>query len=796
VWLVCPASLVGAAGGEMEADWLDGYNVVWKSQSEKSPDSMPVGGGDIGLNVWVQNDELLFYVGRSGTFDENNQMLKLGRVRIKLTPNPFCADGEFRQELKLRQGYIEIAARNPGAASTNIKVWVEVFRPVIRVELDGDTATTVEAQYESWRTAPRKLEDGKVHRTSCFSMVGYPGKVQTYPDHIEFSKDGVLWYHRNNNDDLVFDKDVHGQGLDEVKDELWNPLKDLTFGGLLNGEGMVAAGTSSGRYVDTNFKAWRLRSKKPAKTHELKVFLHTAQAASVDDWKRGLNRLAAATEPSKAEAFERNLDWWSKFWDRSHVRLNPDRPDRHDKVWQIGRNYQLFRYMLACNGYGEYPSKFNGSLFTTDPGYMGGKYGKDETPDFRAWGGGSFTAQNQRLVYWPMIKNGDFDLMHSQFDFYRRGLGAAEARTKVYWGHEGCSFTEQIEQFGLPIGSHYGWANSRIKRRNRPKDFEFGVQVNTSCKYEFAHQLDFAFMVLEYLRFSGRDISDYMPFVESAVKFYDEHYQFRCKQLTGKPLDENGHLVIYPSTGGESFVGAKNPADSIAGLKAVVSRMLELPHRYGPPAKKEQWRAMLERVPPLPLREVNGRSILSPAVSWTRFQCGEITQLYSVFPFGLYGIGKPDLQLAIDTWQHDDLLGERQMDEDLRAGPRNYICWYQGPIFTARLGLTDEARNYAVRKLTHQSRRYPAFWINPGFDQEPDVDHGGAGMIALQEMLMQTDGRKIYLFGAWPKYWDVDFKLHAPYQTTIEAMLRNGKIESLKVTPQHRRDDVTIMGTD
>jgi hypothetical protein len=69
-------------------------------------------------------------------------------------------------------------------------------------------------------------------------------------------------------------------------------------------------------------------------------------------------------------------------------------------------------------------------------------------------------------------------------------------------------------------------------------------------------------------------------------------------------------------------------------------------------------------------------------------------------------------------------------------------------------------------------------------------------MIALQEMLMQTDGRKIYLFGAWPKYWDVDFKLHAPYQTTIEAMLRNGKIESLKVTPQHRRDDVTIMGTD
>lgn len=39
------------------------------------------------------------------------------------------------------------------------------------------------------------------------------------------------------------------------------------------------------------------------------------------------------------------------------------------------------------------------------------------------------TAQNQRLVYWPMLKSGDFDLMKSQFDFYLRLLPTAEART-------------------------------------------------------------------------------------------------------------------------------------------------------------------------------------------------------------------------------------------------------------------------------------------------------------------------------------------------------------------------------
>ena len=68
---------------------LNDYNIVWNSQSQNSSESMPCGGGDIGLNVWVENGELLFYMSRSGTFDENNSMLKLGRVRIKLTPNPF-----------------------------------------------------------------------------------------------------------------------------------------------------------------------------------------------------------------------------------------------------------------------------------------------------------------------------------------------------------------------------------------------------------------------------------------------------------------------------------------------------------------------------------------------------------------------------------------------------------------------------------------------------------------------------------------------------------------------------------
>ena len=96
-----------AVEGVENLEWLDQYNVVWTTQSKSAGESMPVSGGDIGLNVWVEKGELLFYIGRAGYRDENGALLKAGRVRVQLTPNPFN-NGAFRQELRLREGYVLI----------------------------------------------------------------------------------------------------------------------------------------------------------------------------------------------------------------------------------------------------------------------------------------------------------------------------------------------------------------------------------------------------------------------------------------------------------------------------------------------------------------------------------------------------------------------------------------------------------------------------------------------------------------------------------------------------------------
>ena len=56
----------------VSALWSRHANVIWNTPSRNSSESMPCGGGDIGMNIWVEEGDILFYLSRSGTFDENN----------------------------------------------------------------------------------------------------------------------------------------------------------------------------------------------------------------------------------------------------------------------------------------------------------------------------------------------------------------------------------------------------------------------------------------------------------------------------------------------------------------------------------------------------------------------------------------------------------------------------------------------------------------------------------------------------------------------------------------------------
>ena len=687
---------------------------VWTTQSRNSSESMPCGGHDIGMNVWVEDGDVLFYVSQSGWFDENNTLLKAGRWRIHFDNLP--AVGTFEQRLCLDDGAVYITL-----GDMKIRLWADVLEPVVFCDISSKKKVKTALSYESWRYKDRNITKAECQQTSYKWTL--PDGTVTFADSIEVLNNLLHFYHQNRSE-TVFDYTVKREFLEEVKDQLYNPIGGLRMEGTMKINGLLYKGTHDGEYAGTDYRAWDFCGETK---------------------KGGFSIcLGKATCPAGISK-KRSAQWWHQYWQRSWIQTD------NKEAAEMVRNYELFRYMLGCNAYGQWPTKFNGGLFTFDPLFIpdGLPENGKGTPDYRKWGGGTMTAQNQRLVYWPMLKSGDADMMKAQLDTYLRMLPTAKLWAQHFWGHGGACFPEQIENSGLPNPAEYG----------KPKPGQDrGVGRNAWLEYEWDTALEFCMMALQAREYAPETSWDkYEPLIAECLKFFDEHYQYEANKRGAKTFDANGKLVIYPGSGCETYKMAYNPSCTIAALKAVL----------------EKWgrdSAMLSRIPEIPMRVIGGDTCIAPAIVWERIQNVETPQLYPVFPWRIYGLGRPGLQTALNTYAKDPHALEMRSSKG----------WKQDNIWAACLGLTDEARRLNLEKLGSGPYRFPAFW-DPGFDWAPDHNRGGAGMIGVQEMLLQeTPEGELLLFPAWPKEWNAKFRLHATGGRIVEAEINNGKISLTK----------------
>src|SRR6185312_14666787 len=118
------------------ASTIQQNNISWKTVGGSSHASMPLGNGDIGLNVWTQtNGNLCFYISKTDAWDENGRLLKIGKVVVNISPNPFADDKPFVQTLDIYNGKIDIRGGN-GANVIHLKIWVDANNPVIHVDAE------------------------------------------------------------------------------------------------------------------------------------------------------------------------------------------------------------------------------------------------------------------------------------------------------------------------------------------------------------------------------------------------------------------------------------------------------------------------------------------------------------------------------------------------------------------------------------------------------------------------------------------------------------------------------------
>lgn len=735
--LGAPSVSEGETAGLPEAA-LDSCNVVWETPSTGPNGSMPLGNGEVGLNVWVEKDgDLLFYVSRTDSWSECSRLLKLGRVRVSFSPNPFAGQAPFRQELKLRQGRVEIVA-----GPVKLDVFAAADRPVIYVAGRSETPVEVKVSLENWRTMRHVLKGTEL--VSSWTMRMAPDNVEVWesPDVVHKAPgDAVAWYHRNAYSIVPFT--LRHQSLESAASQVRDPLAHRTFGGWISAAGFVQAGKAA------------LRSAKPVREFDVRIATHAAQTETAEEWLRHVEEISGQS-PDAATAQRTTAAWWNDFWNRSWIFVEGDQADR------VTRAYALQRWITACGGRGNYPIKFNGSIFTINPKYTESKL--DFNADWRAWGD-CYWWQNTRLPYLPMLARGDFDQMRPLFRFYREAVPLCRARAKRYHGVEGVYFPETMTIFGAYSNGDYGW--DRTGRE--PKEV-----LCPYWQYAWQQGLELVMLMLDYYdhvrddAFLTRELT---PMAHDVLKYYDTRFR----------RDEHGKLVINPTQSAETYwYDVTNDTPSVAGLESVLSRLLALPADRVPAAERAYWTKMREAVPALPLKTEEGKTFILPAAVFNpkRSNC-ENPELYPISPFRLLGVGKPNLETGIETYQ--------------RRIAKATFGWSIDGHCAALLGMTEEAKRQLLARVgnSHQNHRFPAMW-GPNYDWVPDQDHGGNLMLALQYMAMQADDGKIYLLPAWPKNWNVQFKLHAPGNTVVEADYREGKLAKLKVTPSERRKDVVV----
>ncbi len=774
------AAAVIAAGycGVARASDVARYNVVWDSPSKDASGVMPLGNGDIAAGVYaIENGDLYLLLSKNDAYTYQGDIFKTGRVRVSLSPNPFQAGKPFRQTLDLATGSIRIEADG-----VTLRIWADANRPVYHVEITGPEELTVTARPEFW----------KRFNHCSFNNGGYtlpdavPAKEPTQD--VKLERNGrILWYYAVGNRSIYAD-DLKAYNVESMAAKFADPFRFNTFGNLLEmevgGQKAEVRGQTSPEQKDRVLAG-------TGKVFDIRIHALTLQAPETAKWIEAIEGLAAKPVETKAD-WKKHCHWWSAFWDRSWISVSDitvaadsrgklsgeaasGQREDEDGGALVAQSYNVFRFLMACQSRGRVQTKFNGGLFTQQLMLKEKRAFAADQPDGRSltheddrlWGR-RFTYQNQRLLYWPMLASGDFDLMKPFFDYYSSRLEMRRAITKAWFGHEGAYFRENIE----PTGA---------ERESCPTPqiiLPLKTKVGEKYKgwyhdYYFTGGLETTAMMLDYVNFSGdtafRD-NVLVPFAREVLLFFDKHYQ----------RGADGKLRLDPAQVLETWWIAVNPAPDIGGLRFCLDELLTM--KAGSADDQARWKAFRAEIPEIFMRTLDGRQAVAPAEKYERMSNSENGELYPVFPFRCFGLALGSADVVDWTMKH-------------RACKDSFgcACWTQDQIHWAFAGNATEAARGLVQRarIAAQICRFPLYGRESP-DSCPDFDQFGSGAVALQRMLVQEGGGKIYLLPAWPANWDVDFKLHLSGNAVVSGCVKDGKLQSWKIKPSSRRGDVVV----
>ncbi|WP_220182801.1 glycosyl hydrolase family 95 catalytic domain-containing protein [Sphaerisporangium album] len=430
-----------------------------------------------------------------------------------------------------------------------------------------------------------------------------------------------------------------------------------------------------------------------------KVRLNITPTSSYTIWLTASSRINAPNRDSVAQArsqlssvkttgysttFTNYKNWWHNFWSKSFVQYSNGNRDA-DYMENV---YYLSTYMIAAAGYGNYPAHFINGVFRA-------------TQDNSKWSN-AYWYWNQRDVYLSFLASNHPELIDRHNNLYSRNYNALKSYTQTRYGVD-----------GLWVPETMGWDGNA--RGTVGSDYTKNI---LSTGYEAAYSM--------YMRYRYTNDTNYLqnvayPFMRETAKFYSAMLSYDAASNTYYMANSNSH---------ETYWNVRNAITDLAAVRSIFPLTIQVSQQLGlDSGLRAGWQNVLDRLTPYVVQ--NGAyQPHQPPISQTRNNENVSAEL--IWPYDITGIGYPDYQTAVNTW-------------NARPFPYGNV-WSNDAVQAARLGLGDQAYNGMKTML----QKYQNYANGMTSNTNGVFEYLGVHLTAMNEALMQSYNGKIRVFPAAP----------------------------------------------
>lgn len=740
-----------------ETRLIEAANMILTEPVDHAREGLPIGNGRMGTLVWTTPASLEFQINRVDVFAVNRNTASEHYWPTRAT-NDYCGacarisidlggqalGSHFRQSLSL--GTARCTVEGQGVSA---ECWVAPEDDVLVVTVSDE------------RPTPLPIE-------VTLSMWGEP--------HVQIGDHTASYVFRQDTDRIAVVR-----AFSEADHYCSSAVA-------------VACADAEAQVIGTDPTCRLLRLPAAPGTRTLLI----AGAASWDkDVDAGATTDALLTKLTAADALaaasEQHAHWWRRFWQRTHVDIAS--PDGRGE--QAARDRLHWLYHMASSSRGQYPPKWNGSIFSTEG-------------DTRHWGS-QFWLWTTETAYWPLHAADAGDLAAPFFALYHNALPAMTTAARQRWDAAGFFLPETMPFDGpteLPEDLLEAY---RERLLHNPRHAEVPPALAGLCKYDWHLEASTnrrlpdskGYNWISHLVSSGAELAVHAwwhyryagdekwlrthayPLLRGVAEFY----RSLCKK------GDDGHCHLHDTNAHEDFWGITDSIMDLAAIRGTLplairaAEQLEVDEELRP-----KWKALLDHLAPYPLPDDpraqqsidgvlgDGAWAAGYSVIIDNSLGAEDVQLTPVFPFEDWTLETEDP--AVDPIAHRTLelsLRHRQVFEGDRL-----TTAIRSPIAAVRTGAAEALPAILEHYRASFSPLANGFSLFEG-ETARSIEHLGLLTMTLQEALLQSiaprPGRPeiIRVFPAWPRDWDASFRLLARGGFLVSASMEGGQIAPVEI---------------